>query len=632
MAAIGSVAVNVDGLEISFGEQLILDKAEITIHEGEAVGLVGRNGCGKSTFLKILAGEEKADAGNLSFKKGIRVGYLSQEFTLDEDLTVYQNISKGAEYIHELLNKYENQSLHTSDDFFEIENEIQRLNAWDLETDIKKLITVLKTPDKDSMITNLSGGEKRRVALAKALIAKPDLLILDEPTNHLDTDSIEWLEGYLTNYSGACIFVTHDRYFLDRICSRIVELNRGKLKGYKGNYSDYLVSKAEEAEVEEVLEHKRQRFLKKEVEWIRRSPKARTTKSQSRIDRYNDTLAQGAMEKEADVDLIIPPAERLGNRIVELNDIALSYGDKKLFEGFSFEFMAGNKIGIVGPNGVGKSSLIKIILDKLAPTEGSVYISDNTVFNYIDQERIMLDDEKTVVEEVGEGYDYVQLGEERISIWGYLKRFLFVDERIKTKVGRLSGGERARLLLAKSLKQGGNFLVLDEPTNDLDLQTLRLLEEALVAFDGIVLVVSHDRYFLNRVCNGIFSFENGNVNYQLGNYDYYMAKKNSSDDSDANKTLSTEKKKVKVKDSVKKVRKLKWKEERELEGIEQEILEFEDKISLLETEFNSPDFFKQAADLIAQKQAEFNELQGVVEKKYARWEELEAIKSGTVEE
>jgi ATP-binding cassette subfamily F protein uup len=632
LAAIGSVAVNVDGLEISFGEQLILDKAEITIHEGEAVGLVGRNGCGKSTFLKILAGEEKADSGNLSFKRGIRVGYLSQEFTLDEDLTVYQNISKGAEYIHELLNKYENQSLHTSADFFEIENEIQRLNAWDLETDIKKLITVLKTPNKDSMITNLSGGEKRRVALAKALIAKPDLLILDEPTNHLDTDSIEWLEGYLTNYSGACIFVTHDRYFLDRICSRIVELNRGKLKGYKGNYSDYLVSKAEEAEVEEVLEHKRQRFLKKEVEWIRRSPKARTTKSQSRIDRYNDTLAQGAMEKEADVDLIIPPAERLGNRIVELNDIALSYGDKKLFEGFSFEFMAGNKIGIVGSNGVGKSSLIKIIFDKLAPTEGSVYISDNTVFNYIDQERIMLDDEKTVVEEVGEGYDYVQLGEERISIWGYLKRFLFVDERIKTKVGRLSGGERARLLLAKSLKQGGNFLVLDEPTNDLDLQTLRLLEEALVAFDGIVLVVSHDRYFLNRVCNGIFSFENGNVNYQLGNYDYYMSKKNTSDDSAANKTLSTEKKKVKVKDSVKKVRKLKWKEERELEGIEQEILEFEDKISLLEAEFNSPDFFKQAADLIAKKQAEFNDLQGVVEKKYARWEELEAIKSGTVEE
>jgi ATP-binding cassette subfamily F protein uup len=244
----------------------------------------------------------------------------------------------------------------------------------------------------------------------------------------------------------------------------------------------------------------------------------------------------------------------------------------------------------------------------------------------------MLDDEKTVVEEVGEGYDYVQLGEERISIWGYLKRFLFVDERIKTKVGRLSGGERARLLLAKSLKQGGNFLVLDEPTNDLDLQTLRLLEEALVAFDGIVLVVSHDRYFLNRVCNGIFSFENGNVNYQLGNYDYYMSKKNTFDDSAANKTLSTEKKKVKVKDSVKKVRKLKWKEERELEGIEQEILEFEDKISLLEAEFNSPDFFKQAADLIAKKQAEFNDLQGVVEKKYARWEELEAIKSGTVEE
>ena len=623
---LGAVSITADELEMAYGEQIILDKATLTIHEGERVGLVGRNGCGKSTFMKLLCGEEVADGGNVNRKKGLRIGYLPQEFTLDENVNVYDNILQGVEHITSMIAEYESLP-HDSNKAHDLEEAITHCDGWSLDYKIETVMTALKAPDKDSAITNLSGGEKRRVALAKALISEPDLIILDEPTNHLDTESIEWLEGYMNSYNGACLFVTHDRYFLDRISSRIVELNRGVFQSYKGNYSNYLIAKAEQSEREGVSEHKRQRFLKKELEWVRRSPKARSTKSQSRVDRFNDVASQSAPEADLNVDLIIPPAARLGNRVVDLVDTSMSFGDKVLFKNLNLEFQPGAKIGIVGPNGVGKSTLIKLILGQLNPVEGKVEISQNTKFNYIDQERLTLNDDNTVVEEIGEGYDFIMLGEERISIWGYLKRFMFSDERIRTKVGRLSGGERARLLLAKVLKRGGNFIVLDEPTNDLDLSTLRLLEDALVGFGGCVLLVSHDRYFLNRVCTGILAFEDNSVEYSVGNYDYYMAKQA--------ELRAAKVEEQKIKNDTRKRdnnsgRKLKWKEEQELDSIEDKIMTLEDKIEAAQAHFMNPDFFKEPADVVRVAQEKVDALEVKKNVMYARWEELEAIKNGEV--
>ena len=347
---LGAVSITADELEMSYGEHIILDKATLTIHEGERIGLVGRNGCGKSTFMKILAGVEVADGGEVNRKKGLHVGYLPQEFTLDDSVNVYENILQGVSHITSMIKEFESLP-YDSTKAHDLEEAITHADGWNLEYKIETIMTGLKAPDKTWPITNLSGGEKRRVALAKALISEPDLIILDEPTNHLDTESIEWMEDYMSSYHGACLFVTHDRYFLDRISTRIVELNRGVFQSYKGNYADYLISKAEQSEREGIAEHKRQRFLKKELEWVKRSPKARTTKSRSRVDRYNDVVSQGPPEAELDVDLIIPPASRLGNRVVDVIDAEMSFDEKILFKDLNIEFEPGSKIGIVGPNG-----------------------------------------------------------------------------------------------------------------------------------------------------------------------------------------------------------------------------------------------------------------------------------------
>jgi ATP-binding cassette subfamily F protein uup len=621
-----AVAITAENLTMVYGEQSVLDQANLTIHEGDRIGLVGSNGCGKSTFMKILVGEEKADNGEVIRRKNLRAGYLPQEFSLDESLSAYGNVRQGAEYLTNLIKEYETLS-HDSNRAHHLETEINKHNGWNLDTKIKSIMTELKCPPDDSNVAVLSGGEKRRVALAKALVTEPELLLLDEPTNHLDTESIAWLEGYMRNYRGACLFVTHDRYFLDRVSTRIVELYRGKFSNYKGNYSNYLKEKSEQLEREELTEQKRQKFLKKELEWVRRGPKARTTKAQYRVNRYYDVAAQEAPEKELDVELIIPPASRMGNRIVDLENVGVSFGDRELFKDLSIEIKPGSKIGIIGKNGIGKTTLLKTILGVNQPTEGSVEISQNTSFNYIDQERLAVDDEKTVIEEIGEGYDHIMLGDEKISIWGYLKRFLFTDERIRTKIGRLSGGERARLLLAKILKRGGNFIVLDEPTNDLDLSTLQLLEDALIHFGGCVLVVSHDRYFLNRVCTEILAFEApGKLVYQIGDYDYYLSKKKSrlSQVEKIQKTVSEDVKPIKEKP---KVKKLTWKEKLELEGMEETILELEESIEELHTRFSSPDFFKESPEKMKELQEQLKMDEARRDQLYARWEELEKIKT-----
>jgi ATP-binding cassette subfamily F protein uup len=612
----------------------VLDHASITILEGERVGLVGRNGSGKSTFLQIAAGAMRPDAGELKRRRDLVVGYMPQMFALDEAATVHANILAGAQRILDLIHEFESASPGSARSGILL-GQIEHFDGWNLEHRIKSLITNLHAPDPERTVSTLSGGEKRRVALCRALLARPDFLILDEPTNHLDTSSIEWLEDFLARYNGTCLFVTHDRYFLDRVATRMVELSRGKFSSYPGNYTDYLLARAERAAVEEMQEHKRQKFLKRELAWVRKAPRARRTKSVDRVDRYFEMVAREGPEAELDADLIIPPAPKLANRVIELREVSLKLGGRCLIDNLSLNLAAGERLGIVGRNGLGKSTLLKIMLGQVEPTTGVVAIGARTEINYVDQNRRLLDDAKTVWEEVGEGREFVRLGEENITLRGYLRRFLFAEERINTKIDQLSGGERSRVLLAKILKRGGNVLILDEPTNDLDLGTLRLLEEALVAFKGNVIVVSHDRYFLNRVCTSILAFEgDGVVTYAVGNYDYYLEKSVVAGIGDPAPSVNTAAPRARMSapDDKPKPRKLKWKEARELEGMEAAILAAEDEVVRLEAIFSAPDFYATHASDWQELDAGLGAAREEVARLYARWEELSAIAGPLVPE
>ena len=611
-------------LSVRFGEQVILDNASLSIHEGDRIGLVGRNGAGKSTFLKVISGSLNPDSGNVAKKKNLVIGMLSQEFTLDEAKNVHENILDGANKIVCLLKEYEGLS-HDSAKRHILEAQILRLEGWDLERKIDLLIKSLNAPAAEREIVSLSGGEKRRVALSRTLISQPDLLILDEPTNHLDTDSIEWIENFLAAYKGTCIFVTHDRYFLDRIANRIVELTAGTFFSHQGNYTDYLINKAERQAVKEVEEGKRQNFLRRELEWVMRGPKARRTKAKSRLDNYYEVASHQNTEVELDIEMIIPPAEKLGKKVLELKDVGIKLGDNLLFEGLNLDFASGRRLGVIGKNGAGKTTLLKIILGELLPTKGKLEIGEKTDFNYIDQARLLLNDEETVVESIGEGSETIKFGKYQMGVWTYLKRFLFTDDRINTKVGRLSGGERSRLTLAKIIKNGGNFLMLDEPTNDLDLPTLRILEEALISFAGCVIIVSHDRYFLNRVCNGILAFEEGgNVHFSEGNYDYYLQKRKVRK---AMEVPMQSKEKTEEKKAKPKVKKLSWKETKELETIEERIITGEKEIERIETIFSSSDFYENYAARTNELTLQLDDAKQAVKILYERWDELEKLRN-----
>ncbi|MBZ0198963.1 MAG: ATP-binding cassette domain-containing protein [Ignavibacteriaceae bacterium] len=611
-------------IEVRYGEQIVLNKASLTIHEGDRIGLVGRNGTGKSTFLKIIAGKLFADTGEIAKRKDLSVSFLSQEFSLDETKTVYENIVSGAKNITDLINEYESLPFDSPLKHI-LEERISHADGWNLEKKIDMLIQNLNAPAKEKFITNLSGGEKRRIALCSVLVSEPDLLILDEPTNHLDTSFIEWLEDLLSNYKGTFIFVTHDRYFLDNIANRIVELAHGEFYSHQGNYTDYLINKSERRAIIEAEENKRQNFLRRELDWVMRGPKARRTKAKSRLDQYDEIAAKQAPEKEVDVDLIIPPADSLGNKVLELKSVSIKLGGKLLFENLNMLFEKGRKLGIVGNNGTGKTTLLKIILGELHPQKGKIEIGEKTIFNYVDQERLLLNDEDTVFEAISEGNDTIQFGKYKMNVWTYLRRFLFTDDRINTKVGRLSGGELSRLTLAKILMRGGNFLLLDEPTNDLDLPTLRVLEEALINFEGCVVVVSHDRYFLNRVCTGILALEGiGAPHFSEGNYDYYIEKRNAR----LKATVVEDKTKVKKEDPREKpkVRKLSWKETKELESIEAEIITSEKEVERIEGIFSSPDYYEKYAEDTVKLNDQLHQTKGKIKQLYNRWQELEEIK------
>jgi len=616
-------------LSLSFGHQMLLEKVTLAVAPREKVGLVGRNGSGKTTLLKILSGDMNPDAGALFRRRGLRVGYLPQEFELDGARTVRENIEAGAADLLQWMRRYE-RGEGSEAELGNLLHDIEHADGWNLETRIRTEAAALGVPPLDAPVGPLSGGEKRRVALCRALVAQPDLLLLDEPTNHLDADTIQWLEDFLRAFTGAVIFVTHDRYFLDVIATRIIELAEGRAFSHPGNYTAYLEAKAVRQQIAEQSERRRQRFLRVELDWVRAGVRAQRSKARHRLDTFYDIAGLEAPPEERQMDLIIPPAPPMGNTAVDLVNagarVQAGTAERWLFRHLTLSLKPGQCTGVVGRNGVGKTTLLRICLGERPPDEGTAKIGRQARMNYIDQARMQLEEGRTVIEQVSDGGETVLFGDERMSARGYLRRFLFPDERANEPISKLSGGERARLMLARVLKRGGNMLVLDEPTNDLDLPSLRMLEEGLVNFDGTVLVVSHDRYFLDRICDQIIAFEDERIFVQPGNYSYYLEKKKERDglsrSSAPAPAEAARKMEAVARPAPGRPRKLTFKEQRELEGMEAAIVAAEERVQELEATLNDPAFFATRAADSPRIIAELEHARAGVARLYARWDEL----------
>jgi ABC transport system ATP-binding/permease protein len=626
------ILLSANDLALAYGHERLLEAVTVTVGPGEKVGLVGRNGCGKTSLLKILAGRQSADAGEVSQRRGLRIGYLPQEFELDGTQTVRENIEAGAADLLDWLQRYES-GRHSDAQMAELLNKIETADGWNLQARIRATASALSAPPLTAQVEALSGGEKRRVALCRALAPQPDLLLLDEPTNHLDAESILWLEEFLRAFPGAVIFVTHDRYFLDVIATRIVELADGYCYSHPGNYTAYLESKAIRRQIADQTERRRQRFLREELDWVRAGVRAQRSKPRHRLEQFYQVEGLEAPPEEREMDLLIPPPPEIGNTAMDLVNagakVGEGQGERWLFRGLTLSLKPGQCTGIVGRNGVGKTTLLRVCMGERPPDEGTVKIGKKVVFNYIDQARMQLNGSGTVLAEVAGESDSVLFGEQRLSARSYLRRFLFADERVNEPVDHLSGGERARLMLAKVLRRGGNVLVLDEPTNDLDLPSLRMLEESLADFDGSVLVVSHDRYFLDRICDQIVAFEESGIFVQPGNYSYYLEKKKDRDlrrqtAFGAAANAPPEKPAPEL-SKTGRPRKLSFKEQRELAGMEAAILAIETRAQELERTLNDPGFHatrsREAHGLIV----ELESAKAEVARLYARWQELDQI-------
>lgn len=506
----------------------------LSFFPGAKIGVLGVNGAGKSTLLKIMAGVDKDFGGEAWAADGVKVGYLEQEPKLDASKNVIENIMDGLGETRELLKKFEEISLKfaepMSDDEMnalieqqaELQEKIDACNGWDLERTVQIAMDALRCPPKDADVTKLSGGEKRRVALCRLLLSQPDMLLLDEPTNHLDAESVAWLEKYLKDYKGTVVMVTHDRYFLDNVTGWILELDRGYGIPYEGNYSSWLEQKQKRLEQEAKEETSRQKTLAEELEWIRKNPKARQAKSKARINAYEELLNEASKDKITQAHINIPMTERLGDLVIEANNISKGFGDKLLIENLSFKIPKGAIVGIIGPNGAGKTTLFKMITGQEQPDSGTIRIGDTVDLGYVDQTRDELSADKTVWEEISDGLDIIELGKKQMPSRAYVGQFNFKGSDQQKKVGQLSGGERNRVHLAKMLGKGANVIMLDEPTNDLDVDTLRSLEEGIMAYPGCVLVTSHDRWFLDRLATHILAYEgDSQVVWFEGNFEEY---------------------------------------------------------------------------------------------------------------
>jgi ATP-binding cassette subfamily F protein uup len=625
-----TMLLSANDLVLVYDHLRLLDGVTVAITSGEKVGLVGRNGCGKTSLFKILANQSQPDDGDVSRRKGLRVGYLPQEFELDETATVEDNILSGAADVREWMRRYEAGEGSESDQADWLER-IELADGWNLNTRAESIATSLSAPDLKTLVAGLSGGEKRRVALCRALVAQPDLLLLDEPTNHLDATTINWLEEYLKNFGGAVMFVTHDRYFLDTIATRVVELDQGRAFSHPGNYTTFLENKAIRQQIADQAERRRQRFLREELEWVRAGVRARRTKAKHRLDTYYEVKGLEAPPEEREMDVLIPPPPEMGNIGVELEQAGVKVGEgdqeRWLFRNLDLSLTPGKCIGIVGKNGVGKTTLLKVCMGELAPTEGNVVIGKKIQINYIDQSRMQLVGKGSVLEEIADGDESVTFGNRSISARGYLRRFQFPEHRANEPVNQLSGGERARLMLAKVLKRGGNFLILDEPTNDLDLPSLRMLEEALADFDGSVIVVSHDRYFLDRICDQIIAFEPDGVFAQPGNYSYYLEKRHEREARQKAVTppSSTPAESPSPREKKNRPRRLSYMEKRELDSMEEAILEAESEVESMETILNDPSYYIDHANEAVELTKKLELAKQNVARLYKRWEELAAI-------
>jgi len=510
----------------------ILKNIYLSFFYGAKIGVLGLNGSGKSTLLRIIAGIDKSYQGEVVFSPGYTAGMLEQEPQLDPTKTVREVVEEGVQGIVNLLKEFDqiNEAFGEADADFdkllerqgEVQEKLDHADAWNLDNRLEVAMDALRCPPSDQSVANLSGGEKRRVALCRLLLQQPDVLLLDEPTNHLDAESVLWLEEHLRQYKGTVIAVTHDRYFLDNVAGWILELDRGEGIPWKGNYTSWLEQKQERLAKEEKQESKRQKTLLRELEWVRMAPKARQAKSKARLGAYEKMLGEDAKDKESKLELFIPPGPRLGNKVIEANNIMMAYGDKLLYDNLNFALPPAGIVGIIGPNGAGKTTLFKLITGQLEPLKGDFEVGDTVQWAYVDQEHDKLDPNKTVYQIISGGNEWVMLGGKQVNARAYVSKFNFAGSDQEKKVGNLSGGERNRVHLAMTLKEGGNLLLLDEPTNDLDINTLRALEEGLENFAGCAVVITHDRWFLDRVATHILAFEGDSQAYWFeGNFSEY---------------------------------------------------------------------------------------------------------------
>jgi len=512
------------------GGKKVLENINLSFYPDAKIGILGVNGSGKSTLMRIMAGVDKEWTGEAWLADGARAGYLPQEPHLDETLDVRGNVMLGVAGKKAMLDRYNeiamNYSDETADEMTRLQDEIDSKNLWDLDAQVDQAMEALGCPPDDAEVTNLSGGERRRVALCRLLLEQPELLLLDEPTNHLDAETTAWLEQHLRNYPGAVLLVTHDRYFLDNVTGWILELDRGRGIPYEGNYSSWLVQKQKRLQQEGREEEARQRALEREREWIQASPKARQAKNKARIQRYDDLVAKQAESGPQTAQIIIPVAERLGNNVIEFDNLTKGYGETLLIDDLSFKLPPGGIVGVIGPNGAGKTTLFRMITGQEKPDGGQITVGESVQLGYVDQSRDALDGNKSVWEEISGGLDQLMLGKREVNSRAYCSAFNFKGGDQQKKVGQLSGGERNRVHLAKMLKSGANVLLLDEPTNDLDVDTLRALEEALEDFAGCAVIISHDRFFLDRIATHMLAYEgDSHVEWFEGNFADYEADK-----------------------------------------------------------------------------------------------------------
>lgn len=531
-------SMNRVGKVLPSSNRIILKDICLSFFYGAKIGIIGLNGSGKSTLMKIIAGVEQSYQGEVVWASGYSVGYLEQEPQMDPEKTVLEVVQEGVQEIMDVLKEYEEVNLKfcepMSDDEMnklierqgELTEKIEHCGGWEIDSKLERAMDALQCPPSDAKIANLSGGERRRVALCRLLLQQPDVLLLDEPTNHLDTESIQWLEAHLQQYKGTVIAVTHDRYFLDDVAGWILELDRGEGIPWKGNYSSWLEQKTKRLEMEEKQESKRRKTLERELEWVRMAPKARHAKSKARLGAYEKLASQDGKEKEANLEIYIPDGPKLGNKVIQFNDVSKAYGDKLLFEHLSFVLPPAGIVGVIGPNGAGKTTLFRLIMGLEQPDNGDITIGETVKLAYVDQQHKSIDPDKTVFQTIADGSDWIRLGKRDVNARAYVSRFNFTGSDQEKRCGILSGGERNRLHLALTLKDEGNVLLLDEPTNDVDVNTIRALEEGLENFAGCAVVISHDRWFLDRIATHILAFEgDSQVYFFEGTYSEYEENK-----------------------------------------------------------------------------------------------------------